>query len=1145
MPKFNHLIALLLPIPSLWAAQQSGTVVSGGLAIPGATVTAVQGEKKIVTTTDESGRYAFADLAAGAWTVQVEMFGFSPARREITMDEKPSAIDWALDLKPLSSEAPPVSKAAPVTAPAPSAVATAPAPAPAAAPGTAKSAAAAQPRQRSGRGSQAQSGQAQSGGGFRSLSMNNTAEGEATGAAEAPAELASTDAAGGANESFLVNGSISTGLETPGQQGSFDYYRGDPNRPPGSGFGPPGGPGGPDSGAPPGFGDSGGGFSGRGGGGPPGGGGFGGRGGGGPPGGGGFSGRGGRGGDDGGRRRRSADSSQSFGNRRGRGRGGMHGSVFATLGNSEVNARPYSLNGQTLEKPSTASFRFGASVGGPLKIPHVVQNDKVFVFLNYYGTRATNPFDAFDTVPTTFARGGDFSQSTVNGMPVNVFDPTTGAPFPGNAIPMVRLDGAALGLLRFIPLPNQPGAVQNYQFVTSVPSNTDNLSTRFNYNLTPKDRINTSFSLQRRNSGSQQDFGFQDHVTGLGFSASLGWSHNLSSHTVNSVTWSFSRQRNQTTPFFAYTTDVDAQLGIKGTSTSPIDYGPPNLSFTNYGSLTDASPVLIRNQTSSVNDSVQMTRGAHNITVGGDFRRIQLNSQSDSNARGTFSFSGIGTSQLGANGLPIANTGYDFADYLLGLPQSSSVRFGSSNNYFRSSAYDGFATDDWRIRSNLTVIVGLRYEYFTPYSEKYGHLANLDIAPGFTSATQVLAGQGGFPAGLVYPDKLAFSPRVGFAWKPTRKGRLLVRGGYGIFYSGSVYNQFPSRLASQPPLPATTASLVTSAAAPLTLENGFPNTISSGPAGYLGNTYAVNPNYRMPYAQTWNFSVQREFPRSIILELSYLGVKGTDLDIQSLPNRTTPGSARALIPNAGAFTYETSVGNSIYHALQTRVTRRFQRGISAYALYTYGKSIDDASSIGGGGATVAQNANDLSAERGLSSFDRRHALTSNFILASPVGKNSPIPATGWKGRLLSDWTLSGGLTAQTGLPFTARVLGNQANAGGTGAVGAGRAEATGLPIDSGTFFNLAAFTLPAPGTFGDAGRNTIEGPGVFSLNLSFSRSFTLGDDRRRVEFRVDSVNILNHPGITGLYTVINADNYGLPSAAQAMRSLTATVRFRF
>src|SRR5262249_22978001 len=162
--------------------------------------------------------------------------------------------------------------------------------------------------------------------------------------------------------------------------------------------------------------------------------------------------------------------------------------------------------------------------------------------------------------------------------------------------------------------------------------------------------------------------------------------------TVNSLRWSFSRNHNQTTPFFAYTTDVAQELGIRGTSSSPINYGPPNLSFTNYGALTDASPVLIRNQTSSLGEGVQLTAGKHNITFGVDFRRLQLNSLTDSNGRGSFSFSGLESSQL-LSGQPVANTGYDFADFLLGLPQSSSVRFGDSNTYFRGSVYDGYVTD--------------------------------------------------------------------------------------------------------------------------------------------------------------------------------------------------------------------------------------------------------------------------------------------------------------------------------------------------------------------------------------------------------------------------------------------------------------------
>jgi hypothetical protein len=876
------------------------------------------------------------------------------------------------------------------------------------------------------------------------------------------------------------------------------------------------------------------------------------------PGGGGFGGgdRGPRGpGGDRGRGNRGP-TSNSFGNRRGGGRGSLHGSIYMNEGNSAVDARPYSLTGQTVAKPSFAQTRFGASLGGGLNIPKIIRSPKTFLFLNYTGTRVKNPYSAVETVPTLLERGGDFSDSSVRGSPVNIFDPSTGAPFPNNMLPASRLNPAANGLLSFIPLPNQPGAVQNYQFITSVPQNTDNLSVRVSQTLTKKDRLSVSFNLQSRSQKNSQNFGFQDKITGLGLSDSLSWTHNLTPHTVNNLTWTFSRNRNQTTPFFAYTTDVNAQLGISGTSTAPINYGPPNLSFTNYGSLTDASPVTSRSQTSSLGEGVALTAGKHNISVGGDFRRIEVNNLTDSNARGTFSFSGLSTSAFSANGQPIANTGYDFTDFLLGLPQSSSVRFGSANTYFRGSVYDAYGMDDWRLRSNLTIIVGVRYEYFTPYTEKYNNMANLDIAPNLTGVAVVLPGQtgpysGAFPDALINPEKNAFSPRVGLAWRPTSKGHLLVRAGYGMFYNGSIYNQFVSRLASQPPF-ASTTTLTNSLADPLTLQNGFPALTSAPGSNSITNTYAVDRYYRMPYAQTWNFNISREFPHSIIVDLGYLGTKGTRLDLQSIPNQAAPGAPltaeqRRPDPNAVGFTFEQSNGDSIYNAAQVRVTRRFQKGIGVYALYTFAKSIDNASTIGGGGATVAQNAYDFSAERGLSTFDHRHTLSLNYEIASPVGKNTPIPANGFAGKLLSDWTLSGSVTAQSGAPFTARVQGNQSNAGGTGSVGSGRAEATGLPLSGGPglFFDLGAFTVPVPGTLGNAGRNTIEGPGVFSLNLSLARSFTLKNERRRIEARVDATNFTNHPSVTSINTIVNGSSYGLPIAMQGMRTLSATVRFRF
>ena len=273
--------------------------------------------------------------------------------------------------------------------------------------------------------------------------------------------------------------------------------------------------------------------------------------------------------------------------------------------------------------------------------------------------------------------------------------------------------------------------------------------------------------------------------------------------------------------------------------------------------------------------------------------------------------------------------------------------------------------------------------------------------------------------------------------------------------------------------------------------------------------------------------------------------------MQRLPNRAAPGSPltaeqRRQIGNATGFTYDTSDANSIYHSGQLRFTRRFSRGLSTNVTYTYAKSLDNASSLGGGGAVVAQNDKDLRAERGRSSFDQRHVLSWNYMISSPVRETGSL----FKGspamiRVLKDWNLMGGLSASSGTPLTARVLGNQADAAGTGATGAGRADATGLPIDMGSeFFNLAAFRVPLSGTYGNSSRNIIDGPNRLNLNLSLGRQFRL-KERKSLEFRMESNNFINHVNYTNLGTVVNAINYGLPTATGQMRTMQGTLRFRF
>jgi hypothetical protein len=301
------------------------------------------------------------------------------------------------------------------------------------------------------------------------------------------------------------------------------------------------------------------------------------------------------------------------------------------------------------------------------------------------------------------------------------------------------------------------------------------------------------------------------------------------------------------------------------------------------------------------------------------------------------------------------------------------------------------------------------------------------------------------------------------------------------------------------------------------------------------------------YAQSWNVGIQRDLGKSLFMSIGYNGTKGTRLDVQIAPNTAAPGGSpltsyqRLQIGNAVGFTYDLPVGNSILHSGNISINRRFKNNISGGLFYTLSKTIDDSSTLGG---TVVQNPFDISAERALSNSDRRHSISSNFTWQTPVGgPKGYFPNRPALRDALKDWTLNGNVQLTSGRPFTAQVLGNLSDTGGTGTLGAGRAEATGLPVDAGSgYFNVLAFTTPPSGQFGNAGRNTIPGPWQFSTNAQVSRTFSL-NERKRIVFNVSASNLLNHVNITGIGTVVNSLNYGLATAAGGMRTATISLRF--
>jgi hypothetical protein len=276
-----------------------------------------------------------------------------------------------------------------------------------------------------------------------------------------------------------------------------------------------------------------------------------------------------------------------------------------------------------------------------------------------------------------------------------------------------------------------------------------------------------------------------------------------------------------------------------------------------------------------------------------------------------------------------------------------------------------------------------------------------------------------------------------------------------------------------------------------------------------------------------------------------MGTKGTRLDQQFLPNSVAPGLTASIYPHG--FIYETSGGNSIYHAAQFQLNRRMRSGLMVNTSYQFSKSIDDAGTggRGQGGTPVAQNWLDLSAERALSSFDARHNLTVGMMYSTGMGRSGGTLLNGWKGALAKDWNFMTNINLHSGTPLTAISGGTLSQVSGTAVTGTVRADATGLPVTAaGMLFNTAAFVAPAAGTWGTAGRNTIPGPAVFSLNASIGRVFRFGE-RHSVDLQLQGQNILNRVTITSWGTTIGSANYGLATAASGMRKLTASLRFRF
>ncbi len=853
----------------------------------------------------------------------------------------------------------------------------------------------------------------------------------------------------------------------------------------------------------------------------------------------------------------------AFGNNRVGAKGLYNGGIGMTFDNSALDASPFSLTGQNTPKPAYNRLTGLATLGGPLKIPHLLAHGPNF-FVGYQWTRNRNATTQSALMPNLAERSGIFASP--------VLDPLTGAPFPGSAIPQNRISPQAQSLLRLYPLPNfASNARYNYQIPIVTPTHQDALQSRFNQTLNNKNQIYGRFAFQSTRTDTPNLFNFLDTTDLLGINASVNWSHRFTQRLFLNLGYQFSRLSTHTRPYFENRENVSGEAGITGNNQDPANWGPPSLSFSSgIAGLSDGQSASDRNQTSGLSYSMLWNHGLHNFTFGGDFRRQQFNYLSQQNPRGAFTFTG-------------AAVGSDFAGFLLGIPDTSSIAFGNADKYFRESVYDAYITDDWRISPEFTLNAGARWEYGAPITELYNRLVNLDVLGEFAAVAPILAsnpigalsGQR-YPDSLIRPDKSGFEPRIGIAWRPVSGSSLVVRAGYGIYYDTSVYQTLALQMAQQPPL-SKTLSVQNSAVNPLTLENGF-----NASPGVTPNTLAIAPNFRVGYAQNWQLTLQRDLPGSLQMTANYLGIKGTHGVQDFLPNTYPEGAAIPCATCPTGFAYLVSGGNSTREAAQIQLRRRLHSGFTATLQYTFSKSIDNDAALGSQGASansqnnqsnnsqntfgppsggsqqgasissgtgqpnllVAQNWLDLRAERGLSTFDERHLFALQMQYTTGMGLAGGTLLSGWRGALLKEWTCATQITAGSGLPLTPIYL---APVQGTGVTGTIRPDYTGASLynaPAGFSLNPAAYTAPPLGQWGNAGRNSIVGPAQFTLNASLGRTFRLSD-RFNLDLRVDSTNALNHVTFTSWNTTINNAQFGLPTAANAMRSMQTTLRLRF
>jgi Carboxypeptidase regulatory-like domain/TonB dependent receptor-like, beta-barrel len=833
----------------------------------------------------------------------------------------------------------------------------------------------------------------------------------------------------------------------------------------------------------------------------------------------------------------------------------FHGTAFGFMRNEAFDARNF-FDSATADKPQLDQKQFGGVVGGP------IWHNKTFFLYNYEGTRIKRGFTSFATVPNPSDLTGHFSTT--------IIDPQTGQPFPNNTIPSSRFSRLAQLALRnnWYPAPNTNVAQGNYQLVRTLPQDQDQNTIRIDHTFGRYGQVFGRFTktaYSNRATGSVLEIGDRRFVQDTkNWQVSHSWA--LKSNVVNQFRVGRVEARADQAGIPCPQADVDS-LKLTGVFTNlpDIQRECPSIGIQGYAGTGGAiNAYSASNQPMwDIGNSTTYVAGAHNLNFGFNYRRWQL--QRD-----------LATGFLGGYDFRVGFTGNPIADMLLGYytgaalfqPAAFSVPGQPGNpREFNFLYVAPYLQDDWKVSSKLTVNLGLRWDYRnTPY-ETRNRMAwrNLNYAPGGLLVADQSLAPGGITDGAYYqladvrspvnPDRFkVFAPRLGFAWRPTEDGKSVLRGGYGVFFDSAEGREIDGSADVYPYVSRGNYQQSVGQTAPLqTTDVLFPSFEAPGVATPAANTFlavSMSPQPRNPYVQQWSLGVQREVFASTVVELNYIGNKGTNLLMrqniaQALPyDPAHPTVAeRKPFPNFGVYIDSNWGGRSNFNALNAKLEHRGRAALLTFA-YTWAKSTDTKSAAAGIGATgfngwqgFLDNSNP-ERDHGLSDFDVDHRLVGSFVYNLPFGSGEKIAsdASGVKEALVGGWQMNGIYTWQRGFPLTVTA----ADLGGLNdSFGANRADLVGDPNTGGhtitKWFNTAAFAQPAAGSFGSVGRNTLRGPNVNNLDFALFKNFGLGVGQTKLQFRLESFNVLNHTQFNSVDTNLASPTFGVVNGARAGR----------